>query len=123
MVDSLSQGHLKAAFSVQWRASSGGDRLFVRYSTPNIGQSVLELPAFGPVQLLGERVEVEVDGVKLREIFNVQVSDSLAKRRFLSEFSMKICYVKTSFAVKFITTSKPPLVNCAPHSDYSITKR
>ena len=122
MVDSLSQGHLKAAFSVQWRASSGGDRLFVRCRTPEIGQSVLELPAFGPAQL-GERVEVEVDGVKLREIFNVQVSVSVAKRRFLSEFSMKICYVKTSFAVKFITTSQPLLVNCAPHSDYSITKR
>lgn len=123
MVDSLSEGHLKAAFSKQWRNSSGGERLFVHYRTPNTGQGFLEFPAFGAVQL-GEGGEVEVDRVKLTETLDAQVSDSVAKRRFLSEFSMNICCLITSFAVEFITTSQPPHLSCDPHSsDYSITKR
>ena len=65
------------------------------------------LPALGFDQL----GEVEVDGFKLRGTFHVQVSGpSVAKRRFLSKLSMKICYVETFLAVKFITTSQSPLL-------------
>lgn len=53
----------------------------------------LDFPALSPDQW-GERVEAEVDGVKLTErLRNVQISDSVAKRRFLSDFSMKIYYL------------------------------
>ena len=72
------------------------------------------LPAPGFDQL----GEVEVDGVKLRGTFHdVQVSGSVAKRRFLSELFMKICYVETFLAIKFITTSQSPLLTIRSLND------
>jgi hypothetical protein len=62
-----------------------GERLFVRCRTPNTGQGDLEFPPLGAEQS-DETVGVRVDGVKLPETPNVQVSDSVAKRRILSEF-------------------------------------
>ena len=71
------------------------------------------LPALG----FDQSGEVEVDGVKLRGTFHVQVSGSVAKRRFLSELFMKICYVETFLAVEFITTSQSPLLTIRSLND------
>ena len=54
--------------------------------------------------------EVEVDGFRRRGTFHVQVSGGVAKRRFLSKLSIKICYVETFLAVKFITSQSPLLI-------------